>query len=94
MTIEINEFTNLNIKDTAELINLDRRALSNRIKLGDNPDYPDVRPFPHDHYGDLVRIPKYQLEEYLKNKWEPKESCPDKWHEVEQKATKPRRLIS
>jgi len=83
MTSETKDFQYLNIRDAAELINLDRRALSIRIKLGDNPDYPDVQKFPHDHYGDLVRIPQYQLEEYLRGKWEASEKdCPDKWHRV------------
>ena len=84
MTSETKDFQYLNIRDAAELINLDRRALSIRIKLGDNPNHPDVQKFPHDHYGELVRIPQYQLEEYLRGKWEASEKdCPDKWHRVE-----------
>ena len=73
----------LSIQDAAKHIEMDRRALSVRIKLGDNPDHPDILKFPHDHFGNQVLIPLPQLEEYIRGKWEASEKdCPDKWHRV------------
>ena len=83
MTSETKDFQYLNIRDAAELINLDRRALSIRIKLGDNPNHPDVQKFPHDHFGNQVKIMLPQLEAYIRGNWEASEKdCPDKWHRV------------
>jgi len=83
MASETKDIKNLNIQDAAKYINLDRRALSVRIKLGDNPDHPDILKFPHDHFGNQILIPLPQLEEYIRGKWEASEKdCPDKWHRV------------
>ena len=74
----------LSIQDAAKYIEMDRRALSIRIKLGDNPDHPDILKFPHDHFGNQVKIMLPQLEEYIEGKWKASEKdCPDKWHRVE-----------
>ena len=73
----------LSIQDAAKYIEMDRRALSIRIKLGDNPDHPDILKFPHDHFGNQVVIMLPQLEAYVKGNWEASEKdCPDKWHRV------------
>ena len=83
MASETKDIKNLNIHNAAKYINLDRRALSVRIKLGDNPDHPDILKFPHDHFGNQIKIMLPQLEEYIRGKWEAGEKdCPDKWHRV------------
>tara|TARA_R100001443_G_scaffold10439_1_gene20137 strand:+ start:656 stop:964 length:309 start_codon:yes stop_codon:yes gene_type:complete len=68
----------LNFSEAADLTGLDRRDISNRVKL--DCEKFQGKPFPHDHFGTRTVIPALELEQYIKGEWTPSYVCNDPWH--------------